>query len=620
MLFHKVCLVLQLWLWTFFPFCASQLRNPSKQNLSPGRPHPLMQALLTRTHSDKERSLSLEEAEKEQGYYLQQLFHLYGENDTLSYEGLTLLLQNLGLGKVQVVEIEHTDLGHDHVSHLDILDVQGNKHSHAHSSREHLQSSTTMPLPVIQTKNARSVEVNADITQPVHAVPKTRTSTKMPPHNEKRSTTQSRKRQWPTEDILKHVIQLQHSPFSHQHDDCLNVTQLLINFGLSWVSEITPEQFTLLCPALLYQIDSRVCIHHNDELTNSDSDSKQALLQVLGWGALAVTVISAPSLLAVAFVPLLRRPLFRSLLRFLVALAVGTLCGDALLHLLPHAQEDHSGNQHGGETHAIEPVLKGLSVLGGVYLLFLIENLMGLLKQRRQRKRLPKPTVPAGDEGYTTALWDLGSPVDSEFCEVSRAAESVQRSSEEVEIRRSNERAASSHHGHSGHSHNIAGKGITEIVWMVLLGDGIHNFTDGLAIGAAFSSGFSGGLSTTVAVFCHELPHELGDFAVLLQNGVPVRKVLFFSLVSALLSFVGMIIGAVASQSSAQITPWIFAATAGIFLYVALVDMLPQMLNRDSADPCQVKDCIIHSLGFPFGCAIMFCIALYQDQMAFLDL
>lgn len=57
---------------------------------------------------------------------------------------------------------------------------------------------------------------------------------------------------------------------------------------------------------------------------------------VLGWGTVAITVISAPSLLAVAFVPLLRRPLFRYLLRFLVALAVGTLCGDALLHLLPH--------------------------------------------------------------------------------------------------------------------------------------------------------------------------------------------------------------------------------------------------------------------------------------------
>ncbi|KAE8626427.1 hypothetical protein XENTR_v10006628 [Xenopus tropicalis] len=618
MLFHKVCLVLQLWLWTYFPFCTSHVGTSSKQNFSPRRPHPLMQALLTRTLHDKEDSLSLEDAEKEQGYYLQQLFHLYGENDTLTYEGLTLLLQNLGLGKVQVVEIEHTDLGHDHVSHLDILDVQGNKHSHMHSSREHLQSSTTMPLPVIQTKNARSVEVNSGITRPVHAV--SLKSTQMPPHNGKRGSTQPGQNQRPTEDILKRVIQLHHSQFSHQHENCLNVTQLLMNFGLSWVSAITPQQFSLLCPALLYQIDSRVCIHHSDELTNSKPDSKQALLQVLGWGALAVTVISAPSLLAVAFVPLLRRPLFRYLLRFLVALAVGTLCGDALLHLMPHAQEDHTGNQHGGKTHAIEPVLKGLSVLGGLYLLFLIENLMGLLKQRQQLKRLSKPEVPAGDESYTTALWDLGSPVESEFCEVSRAAEILQRGNEEVAIRRRDEKDAPAPHSHSGHSHNMASKGITEIVWMVLLGDGIHNFTDGLAIGAAFSSGFSGGLSTTVAVFCHELPHELGDFAVLLQSGVPVRKVLFFSLVSAFLSFFGMIIGAVASQNSAQITPWIFAATAGIFLYVALVDMLPQMLHRETADPCQGKDCVIHSLGFLLGCAIMFCIALYQDQMVFLDL
>lgn len=48
---------------------------------------------------------------------------------------------------------------------------------------------------------------------------------------------------------------------------CLNVTQLLVNFGLDSVAQLTPEQFTLLCPALLYQIDSRVCIQHSDEVT-----------------------------------------------------------------------------------------------------------------------------------------------------------------------------------------------------------------------------------------------------------------------------------------------------------------------------------------------------------------
>ena len=53
---------------------------------------------------------------------------------------------------------------------------------------------------------------------------------------------------------------------------------------------------------------------------------------------------------------------------------------------------------------------------------------------------------------------------------------------------------------------------ITSVAWMVVLGDGLHNFTDGMAIGAAFSANIAGGFSTTIAVFCHELPHELGKF------------------------------------------------------------------------------------------------------------
>lgn len=69
------------------------------------------------------------------------------------------------------------------------------------------------------------------------------------------------------------------------------------------------------------------------------------------------------------------------------------------------------------------------------------------------------------------------------------------------------------HHGHShthGHVHS-APKTMSNVVWMVVMGDGLHNFTDGMAIGAAFAGSLAGGFSTAVAVFCHELPHEIGN-------------------------------------------------------------------------------------------------------------
>ncbi|XP_063808712.1 zinc transporter ZIP5 isoform X2 [Pseudophryne corroboree] len=634
MLLYKAWFVLMFGLWTSYHLPACQC-TANVQNLTLHRYQTHEQDLLLQTPEHNQSSSSLEDALKEQGYYLKQLFHLYGENDTLTYQGLTLLLKNLGLGRVQVVQIQHPELGHDHVSHLDILDVQENKHRHVHSTWDHL----SVPSTPIQAKNYRSDTVNSSSDRAPQEYTE-HPSTMKPEH--RKSTMHIGKEinvprlhgQWPHGDILQQLLQLHHTDKGHQHEDCLNVTQLLLNFGLGWVSEITPQQFTLLCPALLYQIDSGVCIQHNDQLTPDQTQSQQSLLTVLAWGAVAVTAITAPSLLAVAFMPLLRRPLFRYLLRFLVALAVGTLCGDALLHLLPHAQEDQTEDKHHNGLHPMAPVFKGLCVLCGIYVLFLIENLLGLLRQRRQKKH-PRTKKPIQDEGCTTVLWDLGLPVDgatrdlqrplrldkqmstkAEFCEESGAADdSLQTNEGQVEVSGTSGYIVHSHHAHSGHSHSAAGGGIAEFVWMVLLGDGIHNFTDGLSIGAAFSAGFSSGLSTTVAVFCHELPHELGDFAVLLQTGVPVRRVLLFSLVSAFLSYLGMMVGAVASQSSAQVTPWIFSATAGIFLYVALVDMLPQMLHGDTSDLCEGVDCVLHSAGFLLGCGIMLCIALFQDQM-----
>ncbi|OWK16900.1 hypothetical protein Celaphus_00011717, partial [Cervus elaphus hippelaphus] len=94
-----------------------------------------------------------------------------------------------------------------------------------------------------------------------------------------------------------------------------------------------------------------------------------------------------------------------------------------------------------------------------------------------------------------------------------------------------------------------------------------------LLSGAAFSDGFSSGLSTTVAVFCHELPHELGDFAMLLQAGLSFRQLLLLSLVSGVLGLGGAALGVGLSLGPVPLTPWVFGVTAGVFLYVALVDM-----------------------------------------------
>ncbi len=66
---------------------------------------------------------------------------------------------------------------------------------------------------------------------------------------------------------------------------------------------------------------------------------------------------------------------------------------------------------------------------------------------------------------------------------------------------------------------------------MVIFGDGIHNLADGLAIGAAFTQSGVFGIATSIAILCHELPHEIGDFAMLLKAGMTVRQAIFYNIV-----------------------------------------------------------------------------------------
>ncbi|XP_062975898.1 zinc transporter ZIP5 [Elgaria multicarinata webbii] len=580
-----------------------------------------------------------EDAAQEQGYYLQQLFGQYGDNGTLSFEGLTRLLMSLGLGKVQVVEIEHEALGHGHVSHLDILEVQDSKHLHSHSALEHLsktehktraqaESITPTRPGILQVDTATLTPAPPDI----HGV---RPSFRPAPEQSGKDKEEHFKpsQGHPGLNLLEGVIALDHSVYNHLHEDCLNVSQLLVNFGLNSVSKITPEQFTLLCPALLYQIDSRVCIQHYDEVALGSVGS--SIWTGLGWGFLAITLTSLPSALALVLVPLLSHKFFHFLLAFLVALAVGTLCGDALLHLWPHAQASpHELLELKHHPVVEDAVLKGLCVLGGIYFLFLIENFIGTLKHIRTkrtgttRKRQDQPPAKV-DESSTVSLRTSHGAESRSLTgpegEAGNLCAEVQdrsiqiRSLEDCEA--NSERPAEELHSH-GHSHNPAGTlgaGIADIAWMVILGDGVHNFTDGLAIGAAFSGGISSGLSTTLAVFCHELPHELGDCAVLLQAGMPLRRVLLFNLLSAFLAYWGAVLGTIVSQSTSEVTPWIFAITAGIFLYVALVDMLPEMLQRNSTRGKRgsLAHFLLQNVGFLSGGALMLCIALFEGQISF---
>ncbi|NXS74792.1 S39A6 protein, partial [Pandion haliaetus] len=175
-------------------------------------------------------------------------------------------------------------------------------------------------------------------------------------------------------------------------------------------------------------------------------------------------------------------------------------------------------------------------------------------------------------------------------------------------------------HGHPhGHSHEHShgpmlppSPRATDVVWMVVLGDGIHNLTDGLAIGAASSHSLSSGLSTALPGRCHELPHELGDLAMLLRAGTAPRTVLLLNLLSALLSCLGAAAGAAGVAGGG-------GRGAGLRANPAEPPALPQLPEalRGAKGPGEGTwgRFLLQNAGFLLGSGIMLGIALAEGHV-----
>jgi len=113
--------------------------------------------------------------------------------------------------------------------------------------------------------------------------------------------------------------------------------------------------------------------------------------------------------------------------------------------------------------------------------------------------------------------------------------------------------------------------------YLNLVGDGIHNFVDGLIIAASFISGIQLGVVATLAVILHEIPQELGDFGVLVYGGLSKAKALFYNLLSALTAILGAFIGYFVSSYVESFTVLLVPLAAGGFIYVSGSDLVPEL-------------------------------------------
>lgn len=118
-------------------------------------------------------------------------------------------------------------------------------------------------------------------------------------------------------------------------------------------------------------------------------------------------------------------------------------------------------------------------------------------------------------------------------------------------------------------------------VALINIGDSIHNAIDGVAIAATFLVSVPLGIITSIAVATHEIPQEVGDFAVMLKRGIKPKKVLFFNILSALSALVAAIFTFIFGDSLKSFLPFFIAITAGFFIYISASDLIPEIHEKN---------------------------------------
>ncbi|XP_022210930.2 zinc transporter ZIP13 homolog [Drosophila obscura] len=273
-------------------------------------------------------------------------------------------------------------------------------------------------------------------------------------------------------------------------------------------------------------------------------------------------------------------------LRVLLSFAVGGLLGDVFLHLLPEAWE---GDHHSSSGDSSHPSLRsGLWVLAGILIFTIVEKIFSGYTSADEENPQPKCVEIANcllrrnggqlPEGGTSE--SCGGACDIEDVDkVCFLREREQKSKEQKEQPR-----------------KVAG-------YLNLLANSIDNFTHGLAVAGSFLVSFRHGVLATFAILLHEIPHEVGDFAILLRSGFSRWDAARAQLLTAGAGLLGALVaigGSGVTSAMEARTSWIMPFTAGGFLHISLVTVLPDLLKEEER-----KESIKQLLALVFGIALM---------------
>jgi zinc and cadmium transporter len=154
------------------------------------------------------------------------------------------------------------------------------------------------------------------------------------------------------------------------------------------------------------------------------------------------------------------------------------------------------------------------------------------------------------------------------------------------------------HHCHRCHEKH---EKIQPSVYLNLIGDCVHNFIDGTIIAASFLTNLQLGIISTIAIASHEIPQEMGDFAIIVKGGLKPKKGLFYNLLSALLCVIGGLVAIFFVNISQSVRPILLSIAGGGFIYLSLVDIVPDLHKE-----IKTQTIVIEGFSLLMGILVMF--------------
>lgn len=300
-------------------------------------------------------------------------------------------------------------------------------------------------------------------------------------------------------------------------------------------------------------------------------------------------------------------------LKLLLSFAVGALLGDVFLHLLPEAWAHlDKGHDHQGHTRI------GLWVMVGLLSFLIIEKMFPDSNEESENEESEEEVEKVFANGHTDLKLSSSASLSSSGKETSPRQRKPQSKTTTKDFNdhthqngkmHSNGHAALNGHVQNGHANGVVaqmngvrngvrvqngvGNGVKRIFtekvqhiktsgWLNLMANVIDNFTHGLAVASSYCVSNKVGFVTTIAILLHEIPHEIGDFAILLRAGFDRWKAAKAQILTASGGLVGALtaLTAESTQAAGDRTAWILPFTSGGFLYIALVTVVPDLLKE----------------------------------------